>query len=203
MRLEHEFTVPVPVAQAWRVLLDVERVAPCFPGATLTRFDGDELAGTVTVRLGPMHLTYRGTAQIRERDENARQVVVAASGKENRGPGTAKATVTGTLTARGEATGVRVVTDLAITGRPAQLGRGVIEEVGNKLVGRFAEALAAELARPPLPESPAHPAEAVDLLGVAAVPVLRRVLVPAVAALAVALAVLTVRRRLRRQRQRS
>lgn len=202
MRLEHEFTVPVPVAQAWQVLLDVERVAPCFPGATLTRFDGDELGGTVTVKLGPMQLTYRGTAQIQQRDETARRVVVVASGKENRGTGTAKATVTGMLTARGEATSVRVVTDLAITGRPAQLGRAMVEEVGHRLVGRFVEALVAELARAPQPEPAAHRAEPVELLGMAAAPVLRRLLVPAAAVVTVGLAVLTVRRRRQRRRQR-
>lgn len=149
MELRHEFTVPVPVEEAWRTLLDIERVAPCLPGTTVQEFDGEEITGTVKVKVGPVTLTYRGTAVFEERDEAAHRMVLKASGKEVRGQGTARATVTAGLTASGEGTAVAVLTDFAVTGRPAQIGRGVIAEVGDKLVGRFADCLAERLAGAP------------------------------------------------------
>lgn len=148
MELRHEFTVPVPVEEAWRTLLDIERVAPCLPGTTVQEFDGEEITGTVKVKVGPVTLTYRGTAVFEERDA-AHRMVLKASGKEVRGQGTARATVTAGLTASGEGTAVAVLTDFAVTGRPAQIGRGVIAEVGDKLVGRFADCLAERLAGAP------------------------------------------------------
>lgn len=149
MELRHEFTVPVPVEEAWRTLLDIERVAPCLPGTTVQEFDGEKITGTVKVKVGPVTLTYRGTAVFEERDEAAHRMVLKASGKEVRGQGTARATVTAGLTASGEGTAVAVLTDFAVTGRPAQIGRGVIAEVGDKLVGRFADCLAERLAGAP------------------------------------------------------
>ncbi|SDN14859.1 SRPBCC family protein [Streptomyces wuyuanensis] len=149
MELRHEFTVPVPVEEAWRALLDIERVAPCLPGTTVQEFDGEKVNGTVKVKVGPVTLTYRGTAVFEERDEAAHRMVLRASGKEVRGQGTARATVTAGLTASGEGTAVSVHTDFAVTGRPAQIGRGVMAEVGDKLVGRFADCLAGELVRTP------------------------------------------------------
>src|SRR5437868_5008414 len=125
MRLEHQFTVPVPVDTAWAVLLDLPRIAPCLPGATLTGVDDDGFTGTVKVKLGPITLTYQGRGRFVERDEAARRVVVQASGRDTRAAGTASATVTSTLTAEGDATRVEVVTDLTVTGRPAQFGRGM------------------------------------------------------------------------------
>jgi len=145
MQLEHQFTVPVPVAQAWDVLLDVERIAPCLPGATVESFDGETIEGRVKVKVGPIQVTYTGTAKFTEKDEAARKAVIEASAQEARGPGTANATVTAVLTGSGQTTDVMVTTDLQITGRPAQFGRGVLVEVGNKLVGKFADCLAAEL----------------------------------------------------------
>jgi uncharacterized protein len=149
MNLDHEFTVPAPIDEAWKVLLDVERVAPCMPGATLLSVDGDDFTGTVKVKVGPIQVTYKGKATFVERDETAHRAVIEASGKEARGSGTAAATINAVLAdAGGGTTKVTVGTDLNVTGRPAQFGRGVMEEVGAKLVGQFADRLAAELASP-------------------------------------------------------
>lgn len=146
MELRHEFTVPVPADETWRALLDIEGIAPCMPGAAVESFDGETVRGTVKVKVGPITLTYRGTASFQEKDEAARRMVLVANGKEARGTGTARATVTGELAEAGGGTRVSVVTDLAVTGRPAQFGRGVLAEVGDRLVGRFAECLAGKLA---------------------------------------------------------
>ncbi|MFD7994084.1 SRPBCC family protein [Streptomyces mexicanus] len=148
MELRHEFTVPVPVEDAWRALLDIERVAPCLPGATVEEFDGKTVTGSVKVRLGPITVSYKGTAVFEEQDEAAHRLVLTAGGRETRGQGTARATVTGTLTERDGGTAVSVLTDLTVTGRPAQFGRGVLAEVGDRLVGQFADCLAERLAGP-------------------------------------------------------
>src|SRR6478735_12570713 len=146
MQLEHQFRVPVPVAEAWDVLLDVERIAPCMPGATVESFDGETIVGRVKVKVGPIQVTYNGTARFTDKDEASRRAVIEASAKEARGSGTALATITTQLhDDGGSATNVTVTTDLAITGKPAQFGRGVMEEVGNKLLGRFADCLAEEI----------------------------------------------------------
>lgn len=145
MNLEHDFTVPVPIDEAWRVLLDVERVAPCMPGATLTSVDGRDFTGTVKVKVGPITVTYSGKASFAAVDDAAHRAVIEASGKETRGAGTVAATVTAQLSDHGASTQVRVVTDLNVTGRPAQFGRGVMAEVGGKLVQQFANCLADEL----------------------------------------------------------
>src|SRR5581483_3254073 len=110
VRLEHSFEVPVPVEQAWTVLLDIERVAPCMPGATLTSHEGDDFTGTVKVKLGPVNLTYKGKGRFVEIDEAAHRVLVTASGADSRGAGTAAAKVTAALVAAGPATRVEVVT---------------------------------------------------------------------------------------------
>ncbi len=157
MRLEHSFTVPVPVEDAWRVLLDLPRVAPCLPGATLTGVDGDTFTGTVKVKLGPITLTYQGKGRFVERDEAARRVVVEASGRDVRAAGTASATVSSTLVPDGAGTRVEVLTDLAVTGRPAQFGRGMIGEVSAKLIGQFADCLAQELTVTSAPPPAAQP----------------------------------------------
>jgi carbon monoxide dehydrogenase subunit G len=145
MQLEHEFVVPVPVDQAWDVLLDVERIAPCMPGATVDSFDGETVTGRVKVKVGPIQVTYGGTAKFVDKDAGAHRVTLDASGKEARGSGTAKATIVAVLLDQGGSTKVNVSTDLAITGKPAQFGRGVMVEVGNKLLGRFADCLADEI----------------------------------------------------------
>ncbi|MEV0176330.1 SRPBCC family protein [Streptomyces sp. NPDC050803] len=196
MELHHEFTVPVPVDDAWRVLLDVERVAPCLPGASVEDYDGKTVSGSVKVKVGPVTVTYRGTAVFEERDEAAHRMVLIASGRETRGQGTARATVTGTLTGREEGTAVSVRTELSVTGRPAQFGRGLLSEVGDRLIGRFAECLAEQLAeQPPAVEPEAAP---VDLVRTAALPLARRAAVPVAAAVVLALVLVRIRRWWRR-----
>jgi carbon monoxide dehydrogenase subunit G len=147
MELEHSFTVPVSKARAWDVLLDVERVAPCMPGATLDSVDGDEIVGKIKVKVGPISMTYTGTAKFVERDEQAGVVRLDASGKETRGSGTASASVRSVLEDRGDETHVTVHTTLNVTGKPAQFGRGVMTEVSGKLIGIFATNLADMIAR--------------------------------------------------------
>ncbi|MEV0052049.1 SRPBCC family protein [Saccharopolyspora shandongensis] len=155
MQMQHQFSVPVPVDVAWKALLDPERVAPCMPGATLTKAEGNEFAGSVKVKLGPVTLLYKGTGTFKDVDEAARRVVIDASGKDSRGSGTAAATVAAVLTPEGDTTAVTVDTDLKVTGKPAQLGRGLISEVGGKILGQFAANLAKRLTE----EEPAAPAE--------------------------------------------
>ncbi|HEV7207474.1 MAG TPA: SRPBCC family protein [Mycobacteriales bacterium] len=244
MKLENRFTVPVTADVAWQVLLDVERIAPCMPGATLTGQDGDSFTGTVKVKVGPINLTYGGKASFRSKDEAARVAVIEATGKETRGTGTAKATITARLHERDGATEVQVETDLAVTGKPAQFGRGVLADVSGKLVDQFAACLAEEIspkapqaaqvpteepagtgfpdganpngsagpsgagsasapaagpgaAAPPITAAaPRRPAEPIDLLGTAGMPVLKR-LAPALAGLAGVFALIAVWRRRR------
>lgn len=161
MQLEHTFTVPADVETVWQAVLDPERVAPCMPGATLTEVEGQTFSGTVKVKMGPISLLYKGSGQFLETDEAARRVVIKASGKDSRGNGTAAATVTVTLRPDGESTTGEVHTDLSVTGKPAQFGRGMISEVGGKILDSFATSLASELA--PQPEEPEPPpAPAVD-----------------------------------------
>ena len=146
MELEHSFSVPVPAERAWDVLLDVERVAPCMPGATLDSVEGDDVAGRIKVKVGPITMTYAGTARFTERDREARAITLEASGKETRGAGTASASVHSRLMPDGDNTLVTVHTTLNVTGKPAQFGRGVMTEVGAKLIGIFADNLASMLA---------------------------------------------------------
>jgi carbon monoxide dehydrogenase subunit G len=165
MELEQEFTVPVPRADAWAVLMDVERIAPCMPGATFDGFQDDgSFKGRVKVKLGPITVTYHGSARFAERDEEAGTAVIEASGKEARGPGTAAATIRAQLDdAEDGSTRVRCTTDLNVTGKPAQFGRGVMAEVSAKLVGQFADCLATQLGgggdeSAAAPGAPAEPA---------------------------------------------
>jgi len=163
MQLEHSFTVPVGVEQAWEVLLDIERIAPCMPGAVLDSVDGDAFTGRVKIKLGPVNLTYKGSASFVEKDEAAHRVVIDANGKDSRGNGTAAAKVTATLVGQGESTEVKVLTDLNITGKPAQFGRGVMVDVGNKLIGQFASCVEGKLSGggdEPEPPAVATPAPA-------------------------------------------
>jgi carbon monoxide dehydrogenase subunit G len=212
MKLENRFTVPVPRAEAWKVLLDVERIAPCMPGAALTARDGDNFTGTVKVKVGPINLTYGGKGKFVSLDEENGVAVIEASGKETRGTGTAKATITARLHDRGDTTEVEVDTDLNVTGKPAQFGRGVLADVSGKLVDQFADCLSKEIqAGTPDPAAasaaaagsttaqPAAPrvvpeAQPIDLLGTAGTPVLKR-LAPVLVGLAVLVLLI---RRLRR-----
>lgn len=160
MELEHSFTIPVPPEQAWGVLLDVEKVAPCMPGATVDSVDGDEIKGRIKVKVGPVALTYAGTARFTEKNEQARKVVLEASGKETRGSGTAAATITSTLADADGQTRVVVHTTMTVTGRPAQFGRGVMAEVGGRVIEKFATNLAAQLSGGAAAPATAAPAAA-------------------------------------------
>jgi uncharacterized protein len=145
VELDHSFRVPADLDTVWRAVLDPERVAPCMPGATLTEASGTSFSGTVKVKLGPISLLYKGSGEFVETDEAARRVVIKASGKDSRGNGTAAATVTVSLRADGDTTAGSVHTDLSITGKPAQFGRGMISEVGGKILESFAGCLASKL----------------------------------------------------------
>lgn len=147
MQLENKFTIEAPIEKAWEALNTPQTIAPCFPGATLTEYEDDTFTGTVKVKLGPISLTYKGKGTYKERDDANHRVVIDASGRDSRGNGTANATVTGTMVADGaDKTAVTMVTDMTITGRPAQFGRGVISDVADKIIGQFAGCVAEKLA---------------------------------------------------------
>jgi hypothetical protein len=148
IELDNSFTVPVPPEQAWDVLLDVERIAPCMPGASVLSIsdDGNEIEGQVKVKLGPLSLTYKGTAKFTEKDEANRTIAIEATGKETRGAGTASANVQATLKPDAAGTLVSIHTSLNVTGRPAQFGRSLLPEVSGKLIGQFASNLEALIA---------------------------------------------------------
>jgi len=198
MELENSFTVPADVDTAWKTLLDVEAIAPCMPGATLDSVNGDEFSGKVKVKLGPVSMVYGGEAKFLSKDEATHTAVIEGTGKESRGTGTAQANVTVALTAEGAtSTRVDVSTDLMITGKAAQFGKGVMQDVAGRLVGQFASNLegviasrsttvsepvsegtsddggVATTAPAPTPAPPKQ-AEALDLGSVAMGPVLKR-----------------------------
>ncbi|MCA2202196.1 SRPBCC family protein [Streptomyces sp. SMS_SU21] len=217
MEPRHEFSVRVPVDDAWRAaLLAIERVAPCLPGATVEEYDDKTVTGSVRVKVGP--ITCKGTAVFEERDEEARRVVLVAGGRDARGQGTARATVTGTLSRRDGVTAVTVHTDPTVTGRPAQFGRGVLSEVGERIVGQFAACPAQRLTEPadgqdgareertaagertsPDDRAPEQVApaseERLDLLRTAGTPVVARAAAAPAAVVVVAASVLRIRRR--------
>ena len=145
MELNNEFRVAVPVADAWKVLTDVERIAPMLPGAQLQEVEGDEYRGVVKVKVGPITAQYKGTATFVEKDEAAGRVVLKATGRDTRGQGNASALITATMTPDGDGTKVSVGTELTVTGKVAQFGRGVLADVSSKLIGQFVDALEADL----------------------------------------------------------
>lgn len=146
MQLEHGFVVPVRPAQAWTVLMDIAQVALCMPGATLLEVDGDRFTGKVKIKVGPITVSYKGSAEFVERNEKDLRAVIRANAREERGAGTASVVVTATLVDAGDgSTRVQVVTDLDVTGKPAQFGRGVMEEVGTAIIGQFATRLARQI----------------------------------------------------------
>lgn len=154
MQLENKFTIEAPIEKAWVALNTPDMIAPCFPGATLTEYEGESFSGTVKVKLGPISLTYKGKGTYVDRDDANHTVRIEASGRDSRGNGTANATVTGTMVADGpDKTAVTMVTDMTITGRPAQFGRGVISDVADKIIGQFAACVAKKLS--PEVEAPA------------------------------------------------
>ena len=148
MELTNEFTLPMPPGQAWAALADVERVVPCIPGVRLTEVDGDDHKGEVKVTVGPVSATYQGVGRFVERDKAATRAVLRAEGSDAR-QGQASATLTATLSPDGDGTRVVVVTDLEVAGKVAQFGRGVLADVGEKLVEQFAECLRNELSSDP------------------------------------------------------
>lgn len=156
MQLEQQFTIPTSVDHAWDLMLDVERIAPCFPGAKVTAADGETVNGQVRVKLGPIMLTYAGILKFVERDDANRRLVMDGKGVDAKGNGSASAQVTAQLTATDEgSTLCNLVTDLNITGRPAQFGRGMMLEIGNNILGKFSTNLAEMLSADEAPSAPA------------------------------------------------
>jgi len=166
MELTHNFTVPASVDDAWATFMDLERVGSCFPGAVVTSVDESGFAGTVKVKLGPIALQYAGTGEFLERDDAAHRAVIEAKGKDKRGNGTAGATVTVQLAPSGEGTRIDVTTDLSITGKPAQFGRGVMQDVSDKLLQQFVGCIERQFAEPE--SEPETTADAGDAPAVAA-----------------------------------
>jgi carbon monoxide dehydrogenase subunit G len=157
MKLEHTFRVDVAVDEAWRVLLDIERIAPCMPGAQLQEVEGDEYRGVVKVKVGPITAQYKGVARVAAADETAGRVVINAEGRDTRGQGNASATITAILTPDGDGTRVAVETDLNVTGKVAQFGRGVMADVSSKLLGQFVDCLSTTILGPGGAADPATP----------------------------------------------
>jgi carbon monoxide dehydrogenase subunit G len=151
MKLENEFTVPASIDQAWAVLLDVPRVAPCLPGATVEEGQGEEgeYKGQMKIKIGPITASYKGTVKIQEADEAAHRVAMRAQAKDARGQGTAAATITSTMEEVADGTKIHVTTDMRVTGPAAQFGRGVMQDVSAKLMTRFAECLAEQMQSSP------------------------------------------------------
>ena len=215
MDLVHEFTVPVPVDDAWRILTDVERIAPCLPGAQLQEIEGDTYRGIVKVKVGPIQAQFKGQASFVEQDHVAHRVVLKGEGRDTTGKGNAAALITAELTSlTASSTSVKVLTDLSITGKVAQFGRGAMADISDKLLAQFVENLnvligeqqAAPAAAAPAPtatstdedEAPqvrkidAPEAEALDLLSVSSGAIVKRA-IPVVVALAAVIIWLVVR----------
>jgi carbon monoxide dehydrogenase subunit G len=167
MEIADNFRVSTPIEDTWKVLLDIERIAPCLPGAQLQEIEGDEYRGIVKVKVGPITAQYKGTATLAEVDEAGRRLVIDATGRDTRGQGNATASIVVTMLEEGDGTRVEVVTDLAITGKVAQFGRGVLVDVSSKLMRQFVENLERDVLAgehdsppeaPPSSEAPAVPA---------------------------------------------
>jgi hypothetical protein len=221
MELTNEFTVAAPVEQAWAVLTDLERIAPCMPGAQLTEVEGDEFRGNIKIKVGPISAQYKGAASFVSKDEATHVAVLKAEGRDTRGQGNASATITATLTGNGSSTKVVVGTDLTITGKVAQMGRGVLADVSAKLLDQFVVSLEKDVlagSSGPAPTSAASAApkaettsapsagprkidsaeaKPIDLLGTAGSPVAKRV-GPIVGVLVVVLWLLRRRRKKRK-----
>jgi carbon monoxide dehydrogenase subunit G len=227
MELKNDFHVSVPIDVAWRVLTDLERIAPCMPGAELQEVEGDEYRGIVKVKVGPISAQYKGSARFVEKDDDQHRAVLLAEGRDSRGQGNASATVTAIATPDPDGTTVSIVTELSITGKVAQFGRSVMGDVSTKMLGEFADRLEADVLsqaagsepNEPVTEAAGEskataeesdhspirtirsaPAEPVDLLGTAGPSVLKQV-APLVALLSIVL--LLWRRRRRRRRRAS
>ena len=215
MDLVHEFTVPVPVDDAWRILTDVERIAPCLPGAQLQEIEGDTYRGIVKVKVGPIQAQFKGQASFVEQDHVAHRVVLKGEGRDTTGKGNAAALITAELTSlTASSTSVKVLTDLSITGKVAQFGRGAMADISDKLLAQFVEnlnILIGEQQASPAPAAPAPAAatteedeapqirkidapeaEALDLLSVSSGAIVKRA-IPVVIAIAAVVIWLVVR----------
>jgi len=200
MDLHHEFTVNVPVDEAWRVLTDLERIAPCLPGAQLTEVEGETYRGQVKVKVGPILAQFKGQASFVSRDDAAHTATLKGEGRDTTGKGNASAMITAELTAV-DATSTRCVvnTDLSISGKVAQFGRGALADVSDKLLAQFVENLNQLIASAPPPPATSAPAAQtgevriidsaevapLDLLGTAGAPILKRAIPVIVAAIAI------------------
>ena len=161
MDLVHEFTVPVPVDDAWRILTDVERIAPCLPGAQLQEIEGDTYRGIVKVKVGPIQAQFKGQASFVEQDHVAHRVVLKGEGRDTTGKGNAAALITAELTSlTASSTSVKVLTDLSITGKVAQFGRGAMADISDKLLAQFVENLNTLIGEQQASPAPAAPAPA-------------------------------------------
>jgi carbon monoxide dehydrogenase subunit G len=211
VKLEHSFHVDEDVDSAWDVLQDVRRMALCMPGAAVDSVDGDDITGTCKVKLGPIALTYRGQATFVERDAAARRMVLEGQGRDGSN-GRASVTVVATLSAEGARTRVDLETDLKLTGKPAQFGRGVMADVGDRIIGQFATALAQQLAadklsgggiEPAVPDGAADAGadDALDLLSVAGHVAARRTAMVTMPLLCVLLLAIGIRRASRSRRR--
>ena len=213
MELNNDFEVAAPVDLVWAVLTDVERIAPCLPGAQLLEIEGDEFRGVVKIKVGPITAQYKGAASFSERDDVEHRAVLRAEGRDTRGAGNAAADITAELEATDIGTKVTVTTDLTVTGKVAQFGRGVMADVSKKLMGQFAENLSDLIAASgdetvvespadevtvdaPVDETPAvrvvdaPEVEAIDLLGAAGAPILKRLVPTLLAVVAVVVIIL-------------
>ena len=223
MELNNDFEVAAPVDLVWAVLTDVERIAPCLPGAQLLEIEGDEFRGVVKIKVGPITAQYKGAASFSERDDGGHRAVLRAEGRDTRGAGNAAADITAELEATDIGTKVTVTTDLTVTGKVAQFGRGVMADVSKKLMGQFADNLSDLIAASgdeavvespasevtadapadevtvdaPVDETPAvrvvdaPEVEAIDLLGAAGAPILKR-LVPTLLAVVAVVVIIVI-----------
>jgi carbon monoxide dehydrogenase subunit G len=160
MELSNEFTVSAPIDEAFAVLTDIERIAPCLPGAQLTEVEGEEYRGTVKVKVGPITAQYKGVARFAEKDDAAHRAVIDAQGRDTRGQGNANATITASLAAIDDGTRVSIDTDLKLTGKVAQFGRGAIQDVSGALLGQFVSCLENDLLAAPAPAADPAPSPA-------------------------------------------
>ncbi|MBW0092018.1 SRPBCC family protein [Pseudonocardia sp. KRD-184] len=205
MELSSTFTVSQPVDRAWQVITDLERVAPCLPGAALLGIDGDDYRGAVKIKVGPVTAQYEGIARFAERDDAAHHAVLRAEGRDVRGQGNAAATIDLKLTEQGSGTQVTIDTDLELAGRVAQFGRGVIADVSGKLIGQFATRLEEEMAASgapaaapsaaPTPPRSIDDVEPLDLMSVGSGTALKQALPVATALVGLLIGVLLGRRR--------
>lgn len=208
MRIENKFTIDAPVDRAWALLTDIAEIAPCLPGAALSGEEDGVYSGSVKIKVGPVTAEYRGTAEFVERDDVKHRAVIDGKGRDSRGAGNAQALITAEMKPVGDKTEVDIATELKITGKVAQFGRGVMQDVSQKLLGQFAECLADKLDNPvAIDDDPAtraaattpavssslvDDAEELDLIGFAGKAVFKRLMPVAVVLIAIVIALLII-----------